>query len=85
MPTNQPRAPISTICDRWWGWQEVPSPNPGWGASPAFVTEIVPLETGTRAGVLSNLQTGVCMAGRTRAQRRRSHLLSNKIGVLRPI
>ncbi len=32
--------------NKWCGWQEVPSGNPGWGASPVFVTSITPLKTG---------------------------------------
>lgn len=42
MPTSR----FTLECNKWCGWQEVPSGNSGWGASPVFVTSINPLKTG---------------------------------------
>lgn len=39
-------APFAIEAGRWWGWQEVPAPHRGWGASPIFVTAVTPLKTG---------------------------------------
>jgi len=46
MPANQSKERISIERGKWWGWQEAPPRNPGWGASPIFVTNLTPLKTG---------------------------------------
>jgi hypothetical protein len=38
--------PLTIAAGAWWGWHEIPSPNPGWGASPILLTEVKPLGTG---------------------------------------
>src|SRR3954469_20110863 len=41
---------------QWYGWQEVPVPHPGWGASPVYLIDAEPLKTGKGILRLSFIQ-----------------------------
>ena len=38
--------PLTLAPGAWWGWHEIPAPRRGWGASPAWLTEVQPLGSG---------------------------------------
>jgi hypothetical protein len=50
----------------WWCWLEAPVAMPGWGASPVFVTCVVPLKTGQALLRLSFIQAVHPVAARER-------------------
>lgn len=38
--------PLTLAPGAWWGWHEIPAPRRGWGASPAWLTDVRPLGSG---------------------------------------